>query len=238
MNKIIMLVSLAFVSLTSTAAENTASVSHMQSYTAEFDYFAVQEDGSMNKAGRWTDSVEIDDERILRTVTRIPLGGDVDLVRAVAADSRSLAPVHLTQRYGPGLSGVYHSQFQGEQLTQVLIADEKTPARIMAAPIPNGIVEVNLQGVFAAALPLDSVREISVEGYRGGAQPSGEAQVYEVLGQETLTLNGKQMSAWKVHQSRTDWTYWVRKEPPCLLKVSHPAPDGGTLVSFLVDYEL
>ena len=234
----IMLASLVISTAASAATENQASVFHIQSHTAEFEYFSMQEDGSLRKAGNWTDSVEIDDERIVRTVTRKPLGGDPDLVRTVAADSGTLAPIHLTQRFGPGLAGLYHARLQGEQFTQVLIPDDKTPARIMSAHLPPGIVEVNLQGIFAAALPLDSERQISVEGYRSGAEPSSETQVFQVLGRERITIDDRELSAWKVYQPQTNWTYWVRKAPPYLLRVSHPSPDGGTLVSVLVHYEL
>lgn len=238
MTKNILLASLILFSSAVAALETQVSVSHMQSYTAEFDYFAMNRDGSLRKVGTWTDSVEIDDERVVRTVTRTPTGGDVDLVRAVAADSSSLAPLHLTLRFGPGLAGLYHSRLQGQQMTQVLIPDNKTPARIASAQIPPGVVELNLQGLFAAALPLDFERQISVEGYRSGAEPSSETQVFTVLGQERVAFNDKELSAWKVYQPATDWTYWVRKEPPYLLRVSHPSPDGGTFVSFLVHYEL
>jgi len=77
-----------------------------------------------------------------------------------------------------------------------------------------------------------------VDTYRGGAEPAGEVQVFEVLGEEQVTVNGKKLSSWKVYQPDSHWTYWVRKEPPYILKVSHPAPGGEMLVSFLLTYQL
>jgi hypothetical protein len=236
MNKILLLSSLICISVAASASGNPVSVSHMRSYSAEFEYFTLREDGSLEKAGEWTDSVEVDDARIVRSVTRKPLGREVDLVRVVAADKHSLAPIHLTQRFGAGLAGVYHTQVQGEQITQFFMPDNKTPARVESAQIPTGILEINLQGIFAAALPMEP-GQISIDGYSGGAKPSGQTMVFDVLGQEKVMLNEREFSAWKVHQPQTNWTYWVRKESPYLLKVSHPSPDGSTLVSLLVHHE-
>lgn len=212
------------------------SLAHLQPYTATFDYFLVREDGSLKKAGSWTDSVEIENDRILRTVAKTSLEGMTDLVRTVAADRTTLAPLHLTQRFGPDLSGFYHSQVQGDRLTQVFVSDHRSPARIASASIPAEVLEVNLLGLFAAALPLDEQRHISVNTYSAGAEPSGDTQIFEVLGPETVTLDGRELQAWKVHQPETDWTYWVSKEPPYLLKVSHPSPDG-LLVSHLREFQ-
>jgi hypothetical protein len=219
------------------ASEGQVSLSHMQAHTAEFEYFALNEDGSLTKAGSWTDSIDIDDQRIVRTVTRIPLGGKADLVRTVAADKHSLVPLHLTQRFAADLSGFYHTQLQGGQFAQVFTPDGKTPARITSTELPPGLVEVNLQGLFAAALPLGSESSISIESYRGGANPSAETHVFEILGQEMIELGDEKIPVWKVHQPQTNWTYWVTKESPYLLKVEHPAPGGSTLVSLLVRYD-
>ncbi len=238
MNRLLLPVFLAGFSCLTNASDHPLDVSHMQSYSAEFNYYARDADGTLESAGTWSDSVVIDETRILRTVTRKPAGSNVDLVRTVSADKQSLSPLHLTQRFGPGLSGVYHSQLKETQLVQVLISGTETPARVTSADMAPGIVEVNLQGIFAAALPFDSQAHIAVEGYRGGANPAAETQVFDVLGQEHLELNGEEVVTWKVHQPQTDWTYWVRKEAPYLVKVAHPSPDGRVLVSLLTSFEL
>jgi hypothetical protein len=237
MNRLLLVLFSCF-SCFSNASEHPLKVSHMQSYSAEYDYYARDADGTLQPAGSWSDAIRINDDRIVRTVTRKPLGGDVDLVRTVSADKKSLSPLHLTQRSGPGLTSVYHSQLKDAQLVQILISDTETPARIMTSEFPTGVVEVNLQGLFAAALPFESTTQVSVTGYRGGANPSAETQVFDILGQEKIKLDQEEVVAWRIHQPQTGWTYWVRREPPYLLKVTHPSPDGRMLVSLLTSFEL
>jgi len=156
MNRILPVALLVFFPLASLATDRVPSASHMRSYTAEYEFFVEHKDGSLARAGQWTDNLEIEEQRIVRTVTRKSLDGNVDLVRTVAADRLSLAPLHVTQRFGPGLSNLYHSQLHEGQFTQVLINDDAMPARIAAAQIPQDVLEVNLKGIFAAALPLDA----------------------------------------------------------------------------------
>ncbi len=238
MTRILLIFTFLCASVTGHAAENAISAMHFESYTAEFDYYELHEDGSLVKAGSWLDALEIGDDRILRTVTRKPLGTGVDLVRSVAADKHSLAPLYLNQRFGADLSGIYHTKLEDHQLTQVYIPDSRSPARIMSAPLSTGTIEVNLQGILAAALPFDFESQIEIKGYKGGLEPSVATLIFQVLGEDKVVIDDEAVSAWKVHERQSNWTYWVRKKPPYLVKVSHPAPGGKTLVSLLVSYEM
>lgn len=100
------------------------------------------------------------------------------------------------------------------------------------------VVEVNLQGILAAALPFTTQARIDLDGYKAGAAPGRVSVSYFVQGEHDFDLHGEVIRAWRVHEPGSDWTYWVRKEPPYLVRVSHPSPDGKRLVSVLAGFKV
>ena len=117
------------------------SLAHVKPYTASFDYFVDDEDGNAERAGYWTDSLAMSDGYVIRTIERFDLDDQKDLARTVVAASDTLSPVRLQQRFGPQLSNLYQLEFSGQQITQILIGNAVTPARIANATLSQAVVE-------------------------------------------------------------------------------------------------
>jgi hypothetical protein len=217
--------------LNASAAE--ISSAHLASYTAAFNYYSVDNEGHLTLAGTWDDDLKVSESGLVRTVTRKPLNKSADLIRAVAA-TVEFKPLYLNQRFGPDLSGVFYTDLSDHVLHQVFIPNVVSPAIQSSTPLTDNVLEANLQGVLASALPFEEGSELDVIGYQGGRTPESKLHTFQIHTQETVEVMGKAMSAWKISDTTTQWTYWVRKEPPYLVKVSHPTEDGkGVLVSEL-----
>lgn len=236
MIKTLLFFQLIGLSLPAFAADHQISLDHIQPYRATYEYFSKDETGSLQKIGTWIDFVQIEDGRVIRTVTRYNREGKRDFVRTVATTRSTLAPLYVTQQFGQDLTGFYHSRVEDGELTQILVANHQTPARIETARIPKNIVEVNLQGLFAVALMMRGQGTTTVDTYVGGAKPSGQTMTFEHQGQETKSFKGAEIPVEKIHQNETGWTYWARNTPPYLIQVEHPSPTGETLVSQLIEY--
>ena len=91
----------------------TLSLSHVEPYTAEFDYFLDDPGATGQRAGYWTDSLSLAEGRVVRRVERYTSEGRLDLARVVVADHETLAPVRNQQRFGPELANVYQLEFAG-----------------------------------------------------------------------------------------------------------------------------
>lgn len=218
---------------------NAADVSldHLNSFTAEFDFYAGDEPKPSAKVGTWSDSVTTSEGNIIRTVERRDLKGNTDMTRTVVATTDTLAPVLVNQRFGDGLQTLFYSNFEAGKLQQFYLPNAHSKAMLSEAALPESVKETGLHGFFAAALPLGQSNQMTVETYMAGRQPKAVSMKFEVIGEEQITYRSHSFSAWKVHQPDTQWTYWVRREMPYLVKVSHPAPDGSMLTSYLREYK-
>ena len=220
----------------SQANQVNISLEHIESYQAEYvDYEVDGENRSF--AGSWTDRVIIDDENITRTVTRKPNDEELDLVRTVTADKVTLEPKYIHQRFGSNLEQVLYTEFKQGDFHQFYLSSLESPVRKSKTRFAEPPVEINLQGIFAAALPFHNETHINVIGYSMGAVPALTRIGFEIQGQETITINTQKYLAWKVIEPKSQWVYWVRKEFPYLIKVSHPSPNGTTSVSEIKDFK-
>ena len=217
--------------------QETLSLAHIEPYTARFDYYLAAEDGTSEHAGHWTDSLEVSKGQVIRRVERFNLSNQVDLARAVVADQDTLAPVRVQQRFGPQLSNLYQIEFRGRQLTQVLIGNAETPARIASAELSQSVVETGLHAVFVLALPFGINSQSTVTTYEAGAEPKTIAKTFHVVGQETVDVMGQELKAWRIEDRESEWTYWVRREKPYIVKVSHPMPSGKMATSVVTQFD-
>lgn len=218
------------------AHQSQLTTEHLSSYQAEFTYYTEQHDGTLVKAGIWRDSVTVTDTQIIRTVVRTPKPGETDLIRTVAANKPELSPAYINQRFGKDLQGVYYAELKQQKLTQFFLGNSLVPAKTSATDFGDPVVESNLQGVLAIALPFNTETDILVNSYVGGASPKSQPVTFHVAGQESLDVMGQEVTAWKVQEPNSRWTYWVRKNAPYLVKVSHPGSNGAMLVSILTHY--
>ncbi|BDX06989.1 hypothetical protein [Planctobacterium marinum] len=225
------LFTVASISIASEASDVVPSVAHISSYQATYDYYSLGDHQQKSYAGRWTDEVIINQATISRTVERKTPEGETDLIRTVVADAKTLAPVFLQQRFGKNLQSVFYSDFQQSTLQQFFLSSPDAAARRLATPLSQTPVEVNLQGLLAAALPLKQQNSITVTSYVAGAAPAITQTTFEVTGKETITIHGENFETWKIHEPQSQWTYWVQSEFPYLIQVLHPSPSGEMLLS-------
>jgi len=229
---------LPFIGIAPVAAEepSTLSLKAVMPYSAEFDYFLEGEQEAEEKAGSWTDLVHIDNGLLSRMVTRYTNDGTVDMVRAVIVDRETIAPVRIQQRFGPALTNVYQLEFNQQTLTQILIGDAASPARGSTTELSEPVVETGLQAVFALSLPMERTGEVTVTTYQAGAEPKISAKTFHIVGQESVEVLGQALDAWRIEDRASQWTYWVRRDMPYILKVVHPAPGGKTATSILTGF--
>lgn len=220
------------------AQQPALSLDAVQPYSAEFEYFLERDDGVLERAGSWTDRVTIDDGLLTRTVRRFTNEGVADLLRIVVVDKRSLAPVRLQQRFGQDLANVYQLEFAELTLTQILIGDASQPARVSVSELGEAVVETGLQAVFALSLPLEMSDEVTVRSYLPGAKPEVISRVYHIVGEETVEVMGQRMRAWRVEDRAAQWTYWVRRSAPYVVKVVHPVPGNVMATSLLTGFRI
>lgn len=219
------------ISTASQASDVVPSIAHMSSYQATYDYYSLGDDQQKTYTGSWTDKVVINQATISRTVERKTPVGETDLIRTVVADAKTLAPVFLQQRFGENLQSVFYSDFQQSTLQQFFLSRPDSAARRLATPLSQTPVEVNLQGLLAAALPFKQQNSITVTSYIAGAAPAITQTNFKVTGKETITINGENFEAWKIHEPQSQWTYWVQSEFPYLIQVLHPSATGEMLLS-------
>lgn len=212
------------------------SLAAVQPYSAEYEYFLGGEEGVPVMAGSWTDQVSVADGQLSRRVTRYTDDGAVDLLRTVVVDRDSIAPVRIQQRFGPELSNVYHLEFSGQVLTQILVGDATRPARVSTVELDDPVVETGLQAVFVLSLPMAGPGEVTVTTYAAGAEPKVVSKTFHITGQEKVEVMGQVLEAWRVEDHASQWSYWVRQKAPYILKVVHPAPGGKMATSLLTSF--
>lgn len=213
------------------------SLAAVKPYTAEFDYFVDGDAGDMEKAGSWTDVVSVDDGLLSRTVKRFTNEGVVDLVRTVIVDRETIEPIRVQQRFGPELANVYQLEFSDQMLTQILIGNVSSPARVSSVEISEPVVETGLQAVFVLSLPMETSREINVNSYVAGANAKAIVKTFHIIGQEQVEVLGQTLEAWRIEDRANQWTYWVRQNKPYILKVVHPVPGGKMATSLVTRFD-
>ncbi len=218
-------------------ASSSLSLAAVKPYTAEFDYFVDGGADDMEKAGSWTDSVSVEDGLLSRTIKRYTNEGVVDLVRTVIVDKDTIEPVRIQQRFGPELADVYQLEFSGQTLTQILIGDASNPARVSTVEISEPVVETGLQAVFVLGLPMKESTEVNVNSYAAGAEPQVVPKTFHIIGKEPVEVMGQSLTAWRVEDRASGWTYWVRQDKPYIVKVVHPFPGGKTATSLVTDFD-
>jgi hypothetical protein len=230
---------LAVASAQSSAAQplNDLSLAGVEPYTAAFDFFIEDDDGAPVMAGTWSDKVSVDNGLLSRTVTRYTTGGEVDLLRTVVVDQNSMAPVRLQQRFGPGLINVFHIEFDGQSLTQVLLGEPTRAARVSTVELDKPVVETGLQAVFTLSLPMGAPGEVTVDTYVAGAEPQTVAKTFHITGREEVEAMGRSLDTWRVEDRASQWTYWVRPDKPYIVKVVHPVPGGKMATSLVTSFK-
>lgn len=231
------LIFMTLIILPSVVSAESPSLHHMKSHKAVFDYYERGPDGSLTKRGHWTDSVELDDQHIKRTVVRTPLSQPADLIRTVVASRNSLAPVYMQQRFGAALEGLFYAEVRDARLKQIMFADTGSQIREKIDDLPGPIVEQNLQGMLAAALVAMPQSTVKVKGYVIGAAPGTRDLTFIMHGEEDVTVMDQNLKAWKIEDPDSAWFYWVRADAPYLVKVEHPSPQGTVLTSFVTAFE-
>lgn len=230
------LISLLFVSLYLHA--HPVMVNDIKSYQAEYEFYSIDESGHTVKAGTWSDQVSFKDNSIIRTVTRRNIDGAIDLMRTVGAELEGLNPKFIQQRFGKDLQSLLYTSFKGTQLSQLYLADGGSQAIQNVTDFGLMPIENNLQGLLAVALQFKGERKLMFDGYDLGATPKVKQLTFEKLGEEIITTHGKKYTTTKITEPVSQWTYWVSRELPYLIKVTHPAPDGSTLVSEVKSFSL
>lgn len=177
------------------------------------------------------------DGQLTRTVTRYTNTGGVELKRTVIVDQATLAPVRLQQRSGPDLTSVFHIEFNGRSMTQILVGDPTRPARISTVELASPVLETGLQGVFTLSLPMEKPGVVTVDTYAPGAEPKVVPKTFHVVGREYVEVMGQTLETWRVEDRASQWTYWVRKNKPYIVKVVHPFPDGKMATSLVTSYK-
>lgn len=236
--RLLVLVSFAGSGSVVSQESQALSLAGVAPYTAQFDFFVDGENSVLQKAGTWTDQLSVDNGQLNRTVTRYTKEGEADLLRAVIVDQQTVAPVRIQQRFGPGLSTVYQVEFNGNTLTQILIGDASRPARVSSVELDVPVVETGLQAVFALSLPMEQPGEVTVTTYMPGAEPKAAPKTFHIVGQEKVEAMGESLDTWRIEDRASQWTYWVRREPPYIVKVVHPVPGGQMATSLVTSFAL
>ena len=231
------LLAFAGVELAMGRAPSDLSLAAVKPYTAKFDYFVDGDAGELEKAGSWTDIVSVDQGMLSRTVRRFTNEGVVDLVRTVIVDRETIEPVRIQQRFGPELANVYQLEYSDQTLTQILIGDASTPARVSSVEMSEPVMETGLQGVFVLSLPQEKSGEIQVNTYVAGADPKATAKTFHIMGQEQVEVLGQTLEAWRIEDRASQWTYWVRRNKPYIVKVVHPVPGGKMATSLVTGFD-
>jgi hypothetical protein len=213
------------------------SLSYLQPYTAEFEFYIENENGELEKAGTWSDLLTIENGQLTRKVERFTLYGDTDLVRTVIVNLETLAPVRIQQRFGPDLANTYQVEFNDGSITQVLIGAPSAPARISNSELVGTFVETGLQAVFTLSLPFEDEEEVIVKSYTAGAEPTVVSKSFHIVGQEKMKVLGQDLMAWRIEDRAARWTYWVRKDKPYILKIVHPVPGGKMATSIPTSFK-
>ena len=204
----------------------------IEPHTASFEIAHIDADGTRVSGGRWTDEVTISDGKLVRTVVRYSPQGEADLKRTIVADSVTLKPELLDQRFGPGLAGVMHVDFDGHRVHQLLIRQPNQSAVTIDAQFDRDVWELSLWGTLAMSLPFETGSEYMIPTIAPDRRSVRDV-TFRIEGVEEIDLGGRILTAAKVVVPEEHWVFWVRKQAPYIVRIEHPAPGGLTAVSTL-----
>ena len=212
----------------------------IEPYSAHFEFVLLGDDGDRIPGGTWTDRVahiEIEGRRLLRReVARFNSEGVGDLVRVMLADSETLTPVRTDQRFGPDLQSVFHVDYDGAEVTQILLQGTDQPAAVIDVSFEAAPYDLSLWATLAMALPFETGFETSLPAIAADRQSLAHTTL-RVIGPETMPAMGAQWRAWKIEAVEPGWIFWVRKEKPYIVRIDHPAPGGGRALSIVTRFD-
>ncbi len=207
--------------------DSRVSAIFIQPYDASFKYYSVNEKDERVLLGTWTDDVTVtgnDDKTVLRRkVIRYSLDGAADFSRTTTANADTMGPIASHQTFGDGLSGVSHVDFDGTAITQILLAQPEAPARVLQADLGQKVFEGSFWATLAMSLPFEEGLVVEFPTYTFGGETIG-SETYQVHGEETLEAMGETFTARKITAPDSNWTFWVRKEAPYIVRIEHPLP--------------
>jgi hypothetical protein len=206
--------------------------SFIEAHTAEFTINYRDADGNLADGGKWTDEVVVDDDHLTRTVVRYTAEGVADLKRTIVADRTSLKPKILDQRFGPTLSGVMHVDFFEKRADQLLISSPTGNMRRIDAEFEHDVWELSLWGTLAMSFPFKTQTEFTLPTVSPDRQSARDV-TFRIEGREYVEFDDERLETIKVSIPDENWTFWVRKQAPYILRIEHPAPGGLTAISTL-----
>ena len=220
--------------------DSRVDASFIQPYEATFKFFDQSEEGEPVFAGTWTDDVtltESEDQEVLsRRVVRFTPDGVADLERTTTATANTLAPITTHQVFGENLSGVMHVDFNETAMTQILISQPSAAARVLQVELGQNVFERSFWATLAMSLPFEEGLTVELPTYALGKNTVG-SEVFEVHGIETVEAMGTTFPARRITAPGSNWTFWVRKEPPYIVQITHPSSSGGTATSVLEAFQ-
>ena len=212
----------------------------IEPYSAEFEFFTTASDGSKIIEGRWKDNVDFvekDGLRILRRhVTRYSTAGASDLDRVMLADPTTMRPISTHQTFGSNLTSVYHVDFHGVAITQIILALPDAPANVIQKDLEAPLFDPAFWATLANALPFEPGLKATLPIYQAGAAVASE-ETFHIVGAEKVAALGKEFQAWRIEATNADWTFWLRKSPPYIVRIDHPLPDGRRATSVPLKFE-
>ena len=216
------------------------SAEFIEPYPASFTYTVTNADGEQTVAGQWTDKVDHVDlggiRLLRRSVERIPAGQQSDLVRIMLADPNTLSPARTDQRFGPGLLYRFHVDFTSDAANQIILGPAEGPAQISNLALEKPVFDPSFWATLAMIIPFEKGLEANLPVYR--AQPASVGtETFHVIGEEDVEAMGQTFRAWKIEASSANWTFWLRKQKPYIVRIDHPLETGEMAISLPDSFE-
>lgn len=196
----------------------------------------VYREGSAAPVSEWTNELTLGDSagiRVMRWTTRgvqrAADGGEVPWELLQTYDARSLAPLAYSRTAGNG--ALTRLAIGGGRVRGVHRPAGETTERPVDEALPR-------RGFFAGASDLVPM----AVGLREGlvvtapvwspAMRVPEVRVFSVLGREAVTVEGEEVTAWKVEEraeadGRWIATWWLTESSPYMVYAEQPLPGGG-----------
>lgn len=216
--------------------DDPIDASFVQPYSASFDFYLYAEDGSRSVGGTWTDSVQIEGELLNRTVIRYDVDGTANMTRIILADRNTLIPELMDQRFGAGLSGIFRAEYDTDGVRQSLIASPTMRAQDVVVNFDTPVREISLWATLAMAVPFEAGRSFTVPVISENRREVQLVSV-DVGASETVSAAGEEYQATRVTMPDNGWTFWLRKQPPYIVRIEHPGPNQTVAVSELTSFE-
>lgn len=221
------------------AQESDAPIdaSFIQPYEASFSFYLEAQDGSRTPGGTWTDSVQIEESVLGRTVVRYNPDSVAEMRRVVLADRTTLYPQLMDQRFGESLSGIFRAEFGPDSVRQTLVGSPTSPAQDLVVDYNAPVREISLWATLAMSVPFETGGSFEVPVIAENRRAVANVTV-NIGASETITVAGEEYEATQVTMPDNQWTFWLRKEAPYILRIEHPGPNDTVAVSELESFEL